>query len=113
MPLSAETWRKNSSKASRPPADAPIPTTGKASAPGLAGGAGAAGGGTGGMATGARGAIFPAPFGAFLGEDFEDLEPFLARRRPGGTRIGGWCHLGPANSTTRGRRNVETLPGTA
>ena len=56
---------------------------------------------------------FPAPFGAFLGEDLEDLEPFLARRRPGGTRIGGWCHLGPANSTTRGRRNVETLPGTA
>jgi len=108
--------RKNSSQASRPPADAPIPTTGKASPAdldgetGKEGGAGAAGGGTGGMATGARGAIFLAPFGALLGEDFE---PFLAGRRLGGTRMGGWCHFGPANSTTRGRRNVETLPGTA
>ena len=86
--MSAGTLRKNSSKASRPPADAPIPTTGKASPAdldgetGKEGGAGAAGGGTGGMATGARGAIFLAPFGSTGATDA------MLRRSPARPRLG-------------------------
>jgi len=114
MPLLSGTWRRNSSMASRPPAEAPTPTTGNAAASRGRGSSAAGIAGSGGAGGGWRSAEEERPFPAARRVGRGALVAVLARL-PAGRRLESWLPMedlggmGAGSRTWRRARRTSRL----